>query len=272
MNIQKIIEILTSSGIEKSEANAEVKLLIEHYCKYNAVDIIMGRQLDYEQLKIVEEKAKIRAKTKQPIQYIIGRAYFMGDYYKVTPEVLIPRDDTEVVVRHAIDISKNNNLKTALDIGTGSGCIACNLSKSGLTVTAVDISKKALDIAKENSKNLFQKITFIESDLFSNLDKKTKFDLIISNPPYIPKDTVLQKEVTFEPNTALFADDNGLEFYKKIISQSKDYLAENGFIVFELGIDQSYHVADLLKNAGFQKITIQKDLTGIDRVISAQNC
>ena len=98
MSIQQIVEILTNSGIEPREATIEVKMLIEHFCNYTAMDIVMGRPLDYEKLKIVEEKAKLRAKTKMPIQYIIGQAFFMGDYYKVTKDVLIPRDETELVV------------------------------------------------------------------------------------------------------------------------------------------------------------------------------
>ena len=104
MNIQEIVAILTNSGIEQNEANVEVKMLIEHYCNYGIKDIIMGRPLDYEKLKIVKEKAQLRARTKLPIQYIIGATYFMNNLYTVTPDVLIPRDETEIVVRHALKI------------------------------------------------------------------------------------------------------------------------------------------------------------------------
>lgn len=267
MNIQEIVSILVSAGIEPNEAKKEVKMLIEHFCNYGAKDIIMGRPLDYEKLKIVKQKAELRARTREPIQYIIGKTYFMGNYYKVNKDVLIPRDETEIVVRHAMDIIKRHNYKTVLDIGTGSGCIACALSEYGCEVTACDISEKALSVARENADNLYQKIEFVKSDLFSNIDKK--FDLIISNPPYIPVGTELQKEVTFEPKTALFTSENtGCEFYKKIIEQGKDYLT--GHIVFELGIGESQTVGAYFKENGYTDIDVVNDLAGIARVISGK--
>ena len=271
MNIQEIVQILVNSGIEPNEAVCEVKMLIEHFCNYGAKDILMGRAINYEKLKIVKHKAELRAKTKQPIQYIIGKAYFMGNYYKVTTDVLIPRDETELVVREAIDLININGYKTILDIGTGSGCIACSLSElTKCKVYAVDISAKALEIAKINAKNLFQNIQFIESDLFSNI-KECSFDLIISNPPYIPLGTKLQTEVEFEPKLALFtSEESGCEYYKKIIEQAKDYLEKNGSIIFELGINQSQTVKELFKSNGYENIKITKDLSGIDRVISAK--
>ena len=270
MNIQEIVSILTSAGIEENEANTEVKMLIEHFCNYGVKDIIMGRPLDYEKLKIVKQMAERRAKTREPIQYIIGKAYFMGNYYKVTPDVLIPRDETEIVVKHALRIIEENRFKTVLDIGTGSGCIACSVCQYGkVDVTAVDVSEKALDVAKENAKRLMSDIRFLKSDLFSGLQNE-KFDLIISNPPYIPVNTELQKEVQFEPKGALFTSETtGCEFYKKIIEQGGKYLNEGGVIVFELGINQSDIVKEYFEQNGFTKIHIEKDLAGIDRAISA---
>ena len=271
MSIAEIVQILTKSGIEQNEAVKEVKMLIEHYCNYTAKDIIMGRPLDYEKLKTVKQKAEYRARTKQPIQYIIGKAYFMGNFYIVNPDVLIPRDETEIVVRHAIDIIDKNGLKTVLDIGTGTGCIACSISENTkCTVTASDISAKALATAKTNAKNLHQNIKFIESDLFDNISDE-KFDLIISNPPYIPQGTNVQKEVEFEPKTALFtSEETGTEYYKQIITDGKKHLTEGGHIVFELGINQSETVKGYFEQNGYKDITIQKDLAGIDRVISAK--
>lgn len=273
MNIQEIVAILTNSGIEPNEANVEVKMLIEHYCNYGIKDIIMGRPLDYEKLKIVKEKAQLRARTKLPIQYIIGATYFMNNLYTVTPDVLIPRDETEIVVRHALKIIDDNNLKTILDIGSGSGCIACSIAQNtNCKVLSCDISEKALNIAKQNAKKLnIQNIEFIHSDLFQNISKEQRFDLIISNPPYIPKGTDLQKEVTFEPKTALFTnDEDGTEFYKKIIEQGKMHLNKNGYIVFELGINQSSIVEEYFKQHNYSNIIIEKDLANIDRVISAK--
>ena len=273
MNIQQIVEILTNSGIEPREATIEIKMLIEHFCNYTAMDIVMGRPLDYEKLKIVEEKAKLRAETKMPIQYIIGQAFFMGDYYKVTKDVLIPRDETELVVTKALDIINQYGLKSVLDIGSGSGCIACSLAKHGdVDVVSVDVSKKALEIAKENAKRLnLKNVEFLQSNLYENLKdaKIDRFDVIISNPPYIPKGTKLQEEVCFEPELALFAEGDGTGFYKKIIENSKKYLKTNGFIIFELGINQSEIVKSYFKDYGFKNITIEKDLAGIDRIIFA---
>lgn len=273
MSIQQIVEILTNSGIEPREATIEVKMLIEHFCNYTTMDIVMGRPLDYEKLKIVEEKAKLRAKTKMPIQYIIGQAFFMGDYYKVTKDVLIPRDETELVVTKAIDIINEYGLKSVLDIGSGSGCIACSLVKhGGVDVVSVDVSKNALEVAKENAKRLnLKNVEFLESDLFKNIDKARidRFDMIISNPPYIPTGTELQKEVTFEPELALFAEGDGTGFYKKIVENSKKYLKTNGFIIFELGINQSEIVKSYFEKCGFKNISIEKDFAGIDRIIFA---
>lgn len=273
MNIQEIVAILVNSGIHPNEARIEVKMMIEHYCNYTALDVIRGVPLDYEKLKIVREKAGVRARTKIPVQYIIGLADFMGSKYVVNENVLIPRGETEQLVMRVLDILRSNNTKKVLDIGTGSGCIPCAIAQGGdYNITSVDISPKALEVAKENVKRLEleKKIKLIESDLFSALDKNTKFDVIVSNPPYIPVGTELQKEVTFEPSTALFANDNGLEFYEKIIPQSREFLNDNGFIAFEIGYDQGDAVYKLLEQAGFKNIIIEKDIMGLDRIVYAQ--
>ena len=273
MNIQEIVAILVNSGIHPNEARIEVKMMIEHYCNYTALDVIRGVPLDYEKLKIVREKAGVRARTKIPVQYIIGLADFMGSKYVVNENVLIPRGETEQLVMRVLDILRSNNTKKVLDIGTGSGCIPCAIAQGGdYYITSVDISPKALEVAKENVKRLEleKKIKLIESDLFSDLDKNTKFDVIVSNPPYIPVGTELQKEVTFEPSTALFANDNGLEFYEKIIPQSREFLNDNGFIAFEIGYDQGDAVYKLLEQAGFKNIIIEKDIMGLDRIVYAQ--
>lgn len=273
MNIQEIVAILVNSGIHPNEARIEVKMMIEHYCNYTALDVIRGVPLDYEKLKIVREKAGVRARTKIPVQYIIGLADFMGSKYVVNENVLIPRGETEQLLMRVLDILRSNNTKKVLDIGTGSGCIPCAIAQGGdYYITSVDISPKALEVAKENVKRLEleKKIKLIESDLFSALDKNTKFDVIVSNPPYIPVGTELQKEVTFEPSTALFANDNGLEFYEKIIPQSREFLNDNGFIAFEIGYDQGDAVYKLLEQAGFKNIIIEKDIMGLDRIVYAQ--
>lgn len=270
MNIQEIVAILVNSGIHPNEAKIEVKMMIEHYCNYTALDVIRGVKLDYEKLKVVKEKAQLRARTKLPIQYIIGLADFMGSKLVVNENVLIPRGDTEQLVLKAIDAIRSNGYKSLIDIGTGSGCIACAIAQSvDINITAVDISSKALSVAKENAKRLGveNKIKFLESDLFSAVKDK-KYDVIVSNPPYIPNGTKVQKEVTFEPESALFTeDDKGLEYYKKIIPESLNHINPNGFLAFEIGFNQGPDVYNLMEENGYKNVMIEKDMMGLDRIV-----
>lgn len=273
--IQEIIKILTDAGIEPNEANIEVKLLIEHFCNYSTKDIILGKKLNYEKLETVKEKALHRAKTREPIQYIIGFADFMGEKFIVNPSVLIPRDETEIIVRKSIDIINKNNLKMALDVGTGSGCIACMIAKhTDCQIIGVDISTDALNTALDNASrlNLFNKAIFRKSDIFSNVKPSEKFDIIISNPPYIPlsEKENLQPEVKFEPETALFSEEDGVKYYMRISSDAPSVLNKNGYLIFELGINQSDKVLKIMQESGFSNIEIIKDLAGIDRVIYGQ--
>lgn len=273
MTIQEILKILTDSGIEPNEANVEVKMLLEHFANYGAKDIIMGNKLTDDKLKIVKEKAQLRAKTRQPIQHIIGYADFMGEKFLVNSSVLIPRDETEILVRKAIETINENGFKMALDVGTGSGCIACMVAKhTDCKIIGLDVSTDALNVALDNASrlNLFNKAIFRKSDVFSNVKPRESFDIIISNPPYIPAGTVLQKEVMFDPKLALFASDkDGLEFYEKISKNAPKILNTGGYLLFELGVGQSQAVKDIMAQAGFKDFEIIKDLIGIDRVISA---
>lgn len=274
MSIVEIVKILTSAGIEQNEANAEVKMLIEHFCGYSAVDIVMGKRLDKSKLNLVKEKAQLRAQTRMPIQQILGFAYFMRDKFKVSKDTLIPRDETEILARTAIDIINQNDLKSALDIGTGTGILACSISKHTLSkATALDVSENALKIAEENIKNLglSEKVKTIKSNLFENVSEK--YDLIVSNPPYIPlsEKATIQKEVSFDPDLALYTSDtNGLEFYEKITMDAKNHLNKNGYLLFEMGLGQSNAIKAILENNGYKNIQIKKDLAEIDRVIIAK--
>lgn len=273
MLIQDIEKILTDSGIEPNEAKVEVRLLIEHFAGYSLVDILMGKKLTEDKLKIVEEKAKLRAKTHEPIQYIIGLADFMGEKFLVNKDVLIPRDETELLVRKAIEIIKENNFKMVLDMCTGSGCIACMIAKlTNSQAMGVDISTEAIHTAFKNMEKfgLYNRAIFRKSDIYSKIREDEKFDLIVSNPPYIPpkeKETI-QEEVSYEPYLALYTtDEKGLAFYEKIIKDAPKFLNKGGYLMFELGIGQSTSVAQLMKKAGFENIKVLKDLANIDRVI-----
>ena len=274
MSIQEILKILINAGIEPNEASVEVKMLIEHFCGYTRTDVLMGKKLTPEMLEIVKEKAELRAKTRQPIQHIIGFADFMGEKFIVNPHVLIPRDETEFLVGKAVEIIKTKGYKMALDVGTGSGCIACMVAKlTDCQIIGLDVSNDALNTALDNASrlNLFNKAIFRKSDVFSNVKPRESFDIIISNPPYIPlsEKTGIQKEVTFDPDLALYtSDEKGLEFYDKITKNSPDILNAGGYLLFELGYGQSEDVRKIMEDNGFKDIEIIKDLAGIDRVIS----
>ncbi len=273
MSIQEIIKILTDSGIEQNEANVEVKMLLEHFANYGVKDIISGNKLTTEKLELVKEKAELRAKTRQPIQHIIGYADFMGEKFIVNPSVLIPRDETEFLVRKAIEIINKNNFKMALDVGTGSGCIACMIAKyTQCQIIGLDISSDALNTALDNASklNLFNKAIFRKSNIFSNVKPGESFDIILSNPPYIPpsEKEKIQTEVKFDPEQALFTgDEKGLEFYEKITKDAPRILNKGGYLLYELGIGQSNDVKSIMEKNGFQNVEIIKDLAGIDRVI-----
>lgn len=273
MSIQEIIKILTDSGIEENEANVEVKMLLEHFANYGVKDIISGNKLTTEKLELVKEKAELRAKTRQPIQHIIGYADFMGEKFIVNPSVLIPRDETEFLVRKAIEIINKNNFTMALDVGTGSGCIACMIAKyTQCQIIGLDISSDALNTALDNASklNLFNKAIFRKSNIFSNVKPGESFDIIVSNPPYIPPSEKenIQTEVKFDPEQALFTEDEkGLEFYEKITKDAPRILNKGGYLLYELGIGQSNDVKSIMEKNGFQNVEIIKDLAGIDRVM-----
>lgn len=274
--IKTIENILKNGGIE--EYKAEAKMFLLELSGISLEDILLGKKIDNEE-KIIE-LVKKRVETKAPIQHIIGYSRFMGEKYIVNSNVLIPRDETEILVNSAYELIKDTKTKLdILDIGVGSGCISCALAKKlkdkEIEILGVDISIDALEVAIENINklDLVRKVILRKSDIYSKIRPIEKFDLIISNPPYIPisEKNNLQKEVKdFDPELALFAsDENGVEFYKKIIEGALNCLKANGFIAFELGINQAELVKKMLEK-DFKNIEIIKDLAGIERVILAQ--
>ena len=269
MNIQNLVKILIEAGIEEIEAKREIKMLLEHFCNYTEKDSLLGKEISPDLLQILQEKVLLRAQTRMPIQHIIGQAWFMGEFFKVTPDVLIPRDETEILVRKAIELIEQNGFEDVLDIGTGSGCIACTIAKqTKATVLGVDISSDALRVALDNVTKLGinNRAIFRKSNLFEKIREGESFDIILSNPPYIPIGTELSQEVMSEPSIALFAEENGLKFYREIIEQAPDFLNEGGYLMFELGIDQANDVKRMMEK-DFKSIEIIRDLAGIERVI-----
>lgn len=276
MSIQRIIKILIDGGVEVGEARVEAELLCEYFCGYDAKKAIMGEKMSQEDLAFVEAKAFERVRTGRPVQHIIGLADFMGEKFIVNEHTLIPRDETEFLVREAVRLIKENNLTMAIEIGSGSGCVACMIAKlAGIQIIGLDISNETLHVALDNATkhNLFNKAIFRKSDIYSNVREREKFDIIVSNPPYIPisEKGKLQKEVEFDPELALFAPDkDGIEFYKRIIEGAHKLFVKRGFVVLELGINQAPLVEKLLLKNGFKDIKITKDLAGIERIISAR--
>lgn len=206
-----------------------------------------------------------------PIQYLIGFVNFYGNNINVRENVLIPRFETEDLVDRTIKYSKKvfrEKKVSILDIGTGSGAIAISLKKEiNSDVTASDISKDAIELAKYNAKENNIDVKVIESDLFSNISGK--YDIIISNPPYISYDEeIMSKVYDYEPHLALFAEDNGLYFYKKIIDQASNYLNDKFIIAFEIGMTQGKEISEYAMNAFKNAVVrVEKDLSNKDRFV-----
>ncbi len=208
----------------------------------------------------------------EPLQYITGCQEFMSLNFNVCREVLIPRQDTEILVESVLEYVGQRDNVSILDIGTGSGCIAISLAYYGKNtqVMGVDISKGALEIARLNARNcgVEENTVFVESNLFENIPPK-KFDIIISNPPYIPIEVIetLDKQVKdFEPTIALGGGEDGLNFYRRITEQSGSFLKPKGLLAFEVGFDQAQKVMKIMESS-FENIKVQKDLAGIERVV-----
>ena len=212
----------------------------------------------------------------EPIQYITGKQEFMKLIFFVTKDVLIPRQDTEILVEEVINLAKNIENPMILDLCTGSGAIAVSLAKyiNNVKIYATDISSKAIEIAKKNAEfnGVKNNIDFIESDLFNKI-KNIKFDIIVSNPPYIETDEIvkLPKDVQNEPRQALDGGKDGLDFYRKIASEAPKFLNKQGYLCFEIGYNQKQKVKQILENQKrYINIYSKKDLCENDRVVVAQ--
>lgn len=276
MTIKDII-IKYSQELEEISATPrlDVETLLQKVLGVDRLYILLNleRALSQEEEKEFNKLINQRLDNR-PIAYIVGNREFMGLDFFVEEGVLIPRPDTEVLVEEVIKLAKENDAKNILDIGTGSGAITVSLAKylENIKVTSVDISETALKIGQKNAidNEVSDKITFVKSDLFENIDKEKKFDIIVSNPPYIKREVIdtLDKQVKdYEPYGALEGGIDGLDFYRAITKQSKDYLKEGGILAYEVGHDQSEDVSKLMEMDGYTNIYTIKDLQQIDRVV-----
>ena len=211
-------------------------------------------------------------KDDTPLSHLVGFEYFYDRKFKVTSDILSPRMETEELVYKVIDYIRKNNLTNIkiLDLCTGSGIIGITLKKEleefDVKILASDISSRALTVAKENASSLEADISFVESDLFSNI--QDKFDIIVSNPPYIAHDdkkTIKENVLNYDPHLALFAGEEGMYFYRNIIEKSRSYLNEKGIMFFEIGYDQKEKIITLGENNKFETV-VYKDINGRDRI------
>ena len=273
----EIIEQLTSAGIE--DADSEARIILRETAGLSATDI-HGRPDDEITSDIYNEIQTIikRRLMREPLQYIYGRWDFMGLSFAVRPGVLIPRPDTEIMVETVM--GRLHDGMRILDLCTGTGCILISLLKysNGCEGVGVDISTEALALAQENADNINNSasISFLQGDLYGALTEMVTpitFDIIVSNPPYIPADVIdtLEPEVKkYEPRLALDGGDDGLDIIRRIIDGAQAHLIKGGELFLEMGYDQGPSVSALMREAGFADVEVIPDYAGLDRVVAGR--
>ncbi|MBP3677674.1 MAG: peptide chain release factor N(5)-glutamine methyltransferase [Agathobacter sp.] len=260
-------EKLNIAGIE--DAKNDAWLLLTFVCKIDRTYYYVHMDENMSAEQVAEYESVLRKRAEHvPLQYITGEQEFMGLPFHVNDAVLIPRQDTETLVEEALKVIRPG--MKVLDMCTGSGCILISILKNVVDVEGAgfDISKQAINVAKENAKLNNVTATFERSDLFESVTDT--YDVIVSNPPYIPTEVIggLMPEVAvYEPLQALDGKEDGLYFYRKIVATASEYLNPDGKILFEIGHDQGEAVSNLLLNAGFKNVKVIKDLAGNDRVV-----
>jgi len=270
MKLKELWQLMSDILEDERRADARLLLMFGLNMKYHQLIGELEKEVDKEVERNLIQKAKQVSKGT-PLQYVLGSQEFYGLDFLVNESVLIPRPETEIIVEFIINKYKGKDVKI-LDIGTGSGAIAVSLAKNlkKSCVDAIDISNNALAVAKQNAKlNMVEeRINFIESNLFSNVGSYD-YDCIVSNPPYISASEmkVLPLNVTKEPKLALYGGIDGLDFYKKIINKSADFLKVEGMLIFEIGYKQGKEVSMLMQKKGFINVEIKKDFNNLDRIV-----
>lgn len=270
--LQWTTEYFTKLGLDSPRVDAEILLSKALNCNRVKLYIDQDKPLSQPELNAMHQLVERRG-AHEPVAYILGSKGFMQDDFLVTPAVLIPRPETELLVEELGRLFKDEHCEF-LDIGTGSGAIALSLLRllPQAHAKAVDISSDALQVAATNAKqlNLADRVKFVKADVYSGLDSQ-QFDLIVSNPPYIPDNDIpaLSKDVQREPRLALAGGGDGLNFYRRIVKDAAAHLAQDGVLAMEMGINQSSAVQELCHQNGFTVTAVVKDYAGIDRHIFA---
>ncbi len=252
------------------EPEARARVIVSHALEIGPGDVYLAHPVNRAQQARVNGMAR-RCAAGEPVEYVTGKAYFRYLTLDVTPDVLIPRQETELVAEEAIALIQSNGFMTALDIGTGSGCIAISLAtETTASVDAGDISEAALALASQNARNSGAQVRFFLSDMLGGVTGT--YDIIVSNPPYISEDeyqTLDSGVKDYEPKLALTADD-GLAFYRILVKGAGGRLNSGGALVLEIGAGQGGDVATLLVDAGFADVEVKKDYSGRDRIVTAR--
>ena len=277
MTIKEILSkgMIMLKGNNVDSPKLKARLLLQYILKKPRQYLIVYDNEEVEKKEQWEYFVNIEKLTNGvPLQHITHQQEFMKMNFYVDENVLIPRPDTEILVEEVIKIANKINEPKILDLCTGSGAIAISIAKNvpNAEVYAIDISSKAIEIAKKNAKELGAKVKFVKSNLFNKLDKM-KFDIIVSNPPYIKKDVMksLSVEVKKEPELALDGGIDGLDFYRKITKQAMEYLKFGSYLCYEIGYDQKDEVIDIINKQGnYSNTYCKKDLGGNDRVVITQ--
>jgi len=261
------------------------RAILEWVCGITRMDLLLEPDKKVKE----EEKARYfsyinKRASHEPLQYLLGEWEFMGLPFKVNPSVLIPRQDTECLIEWILEqemksysVLKEEREAVLLDVCTGSGCIAISLdiflreqNQQSIRVEALDVSKEALETAKENNIMNHSEVVFFESNMFDNVENR--YDIIVSNPPYIPSkvvDGLMAEVVRFEPRIALDGMEDGLHFYRILAKEGKNHLKTGGRLYLEIGHDQGISVPEILQKEGYDQVEVRKDLVGNNRCVRA---
>lgn len=280
MQVRDVLKLAVERFKESATPSLDARLLLAHTMNYTQEELLINYDEELDQdIESQFFKLVTRREEQEPIAYILGKQEFYGLEFIVNKHVLIPRPETELI----IDILKDDSVEKAqnqtidiLELGIGSGAISVSLAKEILLadITAAEVSDEAIKIAQSNilKHQVQNQVSIIKSDWYLGLEKEKKYDYIVSNPPYICRSEIyhMSKEtIDFEPDLALYADNEGLSSYQAIIQNARNFLKHDGKLVFEIGYSQKDMILDLLKRAGFKNTSVKQDLSGLDRIIIA---